>query len=57
MYTYALCEFEYGYDGQFYQRNDYQGNTTFFDLIGNELFLTPPYGYFVVETDIIPPWV
>ena len=27
MYIYALCEFNYGYEGQFYLRNDEFGNT------------------------------
>jgi len=57
MYTYTLCEFEYGYVGQFYQRNDEAGNTVFFSLAGDILELISPYGYYVVETDVIPPWV
>lgn len=56
MYIYALCEFNYGYEGQFYQRNDEFGNTTFFNLIGELLELVSPYGYFIVETDVTPPW-
>ena len=31
MYIYALCEFNYGYEGQFYQRNDEFGNNAFFN--------------------------
>jgi len=57
MFTYALCEFQYGYNGQFYQRNDELGNTVFFSLVGDILDLIPPYGYFIVETDVTPPWV
>ena len=56
MYTYALCEFQYGYQGQFYQRNDELGRTSFFNLIGESLELIPPYGYSIIESDIIPPW-
>ena len=56
MYSYALCEFEYGYVGKFYQRNDEIGNTEFFSLVGDVLELIPPYGYFIVETNVIPPW-
>jgi hypothetical protein len=56
MYIYALCEFNYGYQGQFYQRNDELGNTTFFNLTGEMLELVPPYGYFIVETNVTPPW-
>lgn len=56
MYTYALCEFEYGYNGQFYQRNDEVGNTEFFSLVGDVLELIPPYGYFIIETNVTPPW-
>lgn len=57
MYIFALCVFEYGYSGHFYQRNDEYGNTSFFDLYGNTLDLIPPYGYFIMESDIIPPWI
>ena len=56
MFIYALCEFNYGYEGQFYQRNDEVGNTVFFSLSGDVLDLNPPYGYFIVETNVIPPW-
>jgi hypothetical protein len=56
MYIYALCEFNYGYEGQFYQRNDELGITVFFSLTGDILELTPPYGYFILETDVTPPW-
>ena len=56
MYVYALCEFEYGYTGEFYQRNDESGATEFFALDGTPLALESPYGYFVVETNVTPPW-
>jgi hypothetical protein len=57
MYYYALCQFNYGYEGQFYQRNDDFGNTVFFSLTGEILDLVSPYGYFIVETNVTPPWV
>ena len=56
MYIYALCEFQYGYQGQFYQRNDEFGNTVFFSLTGEILDLIPPYGYAIIESNVIPPW-
>lgn len=56
MYIYALCEFEYGYTGQFYQRNDEIGNTVFFSLVGDVLELTLPYGYYILQPDVIPSW-
>ena len=56
MYIYALCEFNYGYEGQFYQRNDELGITIFFSLTGDILDLISPYGYFIVETNVTPPW-
>ena len=57
MYTYALCEFEYGYVGQFYQRNDEMGNTTFFTLVGDLFEIQSPYGYHIIETNVTPPWI
>lgn len=56
MFIYALCEFNYGYEGQFYQRNDEVGNTVFFSLSGDILDLISPYSYFIVETNVTPPW-
>jgi hypothetical protein len=56
MYIYALCEFNYGYEGQFYQRNDELGITVFFSLTGDILEFTPPYGYFIVEPNVTPSW-
>lgn len=52
---YSLLEFEYGYEGQFYQEVDQSGNVKFFDLNCNHLELIPPYGYFVVEDNIPKP--
>ena len=56
MYYYFLCEFEYGYSGRFYQRNDSTGNAEFLDLDGNLLTLTGAYGYHVVESYVTPSW-
>jgi hypothetical protein len=57
MYTYNLCEFEYGYTGQFYQRADEQGNATYTDLSGNEITLEGEYGYLIIEVNVIPNWL
>ena len=54
---YTLCEFEYGYEGQFYQVEDENGFVKFVDLDGNDIELIPPYGYHVVdETPDLPAW-
>jgi hypothetical protein len=52
---YSLCEFEYGYEGQFYQESDENGFVRFIDLDCNVLELIPPYGYYVVEDNIPTP--
>lgn len=58
---YSLCQFEYGYEGQFYQICDLSsevGFVRFSDLDGNTIELIPPYGYYVIETDSPTPiWV
>ena len=54
---YTLCEFEYGYEGQFYQVEDENGFVKFVNMDGNDIELTPPYGYHVVnETPDLPAW-
>jgi hypothetical protein len=53
---YSLCEFEYGYDGQFYQESDQNGLVRFIDLNCNTLELIPPYGYYVIEDNIPKPY-
>ena len=62
MYTYILCEFEYGYSGQFYQEV-LDGNVVrMTDLDGNTLDLNSEntiiaYGAFVINpTPEIPSW-
>jgi hypothetical protein len=55
---YSLCEFEYGYEGRFYQESDNNGLVRFIDLNGNTLELIPPYGYYVIEDNLPEPnWV
>ena len=41
MYTYTLCQFEYGYEGTFYQEtgSNGEGLIRFVDLDGNTLNL------------------
>lgn len=57
MYTYILCEFEYGYDGQFYQEIEYGNVVRNTDLLGNTLILENAYGAFVIEPEpMIPSW-
>ena len=52
---YSLCEFEYGYEGQFYQESDESGLVRFIDLDCNTMDLIPPYGYIVIEDDVEKP--
>jgi hypothetical protein len=55
---YTLCEFEYGYDGQFYQESDNNGLVRFVSLDGDTLELIAPYGYYVIDDNpITPDWV
>lgn len=55
---YYLCEFEYGYSGQFYQVV-YNGNVVnYVDLNNNELILEGSYGYNVINPEpITPSWI
>jgi hypothetical protein len=51
-YTYILCEFTYGYTGEFYQEITEQGNVNrMTDLDGNTLELTEPYGAIVIDAN------
>ena len=52
---YSLCEFEYGYTGQFYQESNENGLVRFVDLNGTTLELVPPYGYYVIENNLPTP--
>lgn len=57
MYTYILCEFEYGYSGQFYQEVDNGTVIRNTDLLGNTLILENAYGAFVINAEPeIPSW-
>ena len=62
MYTYILCEFEYGHSGQFYQEILDGKVVRMTDLDGNTLNLVDetnvtPYGAFVINpTPEIPSW-
>lgn len=54
----SLCQFQYGYDGNFYQIIE-DGIVRFVNLDGSPLELIPPYGYDVIEDDAIitpPTW-
>lgn len=55
---YYICEFEYGYTGQFYQVV-VDGNVVgYVDLENNQLTLEGSYGYKLISTDpITPTWV
>jgi hypothetical protein len=57
MYTYNLSKFDYGYVGEFYQQVNEVGEVNYFDLLGNPLELVGEYGYYIIEIDVIPPWV
>lgn len=52
MYTYILCDFEYGFEGFFYQEVDEYGSVVrMTDLDGNTLDPTGSYGAFVVDAN------
>jgi hypothetical protein len=56
MYSYILCEFEYGYNGNFYQEIDENGNVIrMTDLDGSTLDLSISYGAKVVNDNPIRP--
>jgi len=50
---YTLCEFEYGYEGTFYQESGMNGEglIRFVDLDGNTLNLEGAYGYYVIDNN------
>lgn len=55
---YYLCEFEYGYKGQFYQVVDNGNLIGYVDLNNNQLILEGSYGYNIINTEpVIPSWV
>lgn len=51
MYKYTLCQFEYGYEGTFYQESGMNGEglIRFVDLDSNTLNLEGAYGYYVID--------
>ena len=51
MYTYILCEFDYGYTGQFYQEVEYGQVIRNTDLEGTTLVLDHAYGAYVVDPE------
>lgn len=58
MYTYILCQFDYGYEGQFYQEVENGNVIRLVDLDGNTMSLPDAgetdhiaYGYFVVDAE------
>lgn len=59
MFIYALCEFQYGYKGTFYQicGKNGEGFIRFADMDGNTLELVPPYGYGIIDDNPpLPKW-
>jgi hypothetical protein len=55
MYKYILCEFEYGYTGQFYQEIENGTVIRNTDLIGTTLVLENAYGAFVIDAEPTQP--
>lgn len=51
MFSYILCEFEYGYEGQFYQEINQGLVIRYVDLDGNTLELTGEYGYKIINSE------
>lgn len=51
MYSYILCEFEYGYTGLFYQEILQGTVVRYTDLDGNTLELEGAYGSHVVDPE------
>ena len=57
MNQYALCEFEYGYSGTFYQVTNNGNFVGLFDMDGNPLILTENHGYSIINPNPeIPSW-
>ena len=57
MLEYYLCEFNYGYSGQFYQVVSDGNVVDYVDLDNNKLTLEGAYGYFIVNTEpVTPSW-
>lgn len=57
MNEYYLCEFEYGYNGQFYQEISNGQVVRYADLDGNDLTLEGAYGCRIINLNPeIPVW-
>lgn len=55
--TYYLCEFNYGYSGQFYQVSVNGDVINYVDLDGNQIILEGSYGYNVIVFEpVTPTW-
>jgi hypothetical protein len=55
---YYLCEFEYGYTGQFYQVVSDGNVVGYVDLDNNQLTLEGAYGYRLVSGEpVMPYWI
>jgi len=58
MDEYYLCEFEYGYEGQFYQVINNGNLIGYVDLNNNPFILEGEYGCrIVISEPIIPSWL
>jgi hypothetical protein len=58
MLVYYLCEFEYGYTGQFYQEVQDGYVIRLLDLTGNVLNTEGSYGYYLLDKEpVTPTWV
>lgn len=56
MFIYILCDYEYGFEGLFYQEVDEYGMVVrMTDLDGNTLDPTGSYGAFVVDANPLRP--
>ena len=51
MYEYYLCEFEYGYEGQFYQELSNNQLVRYTDLDGNTITLVGEYGCRIINVN------
>lgn len=55
--SYALCQFDYGYSGTFYQESGGGQCLRFLNALGQPLNLIPPYGYKIINSNpTLPLW-
>lgn len=58
MVQYYLCEFEYGYEGQFYQVIENNTLVGYVDLNNNPIILEGDYGCRIINLNpVIPSWL